>query len=138
MKINLIKMSPRYLILILAVLSYSNNMNAQTVSIASSAISNTTCAGTVVTFTATPSGYTSTSYQWYKNGTAISGATSATYTSSTLINNDVIKAAVVEGAANVSTSNLVLNLDAGNSSSYTGTTKSFHLKSTSSNLKYAF
>ena len=118
-------MSPRYLILILAVLSYSNNMNAQTVSIASSAISNTTCAGTAVTFTATPSGYTSPSYQWYKNGAAISGETSSTYTSSTLINNDVIKAAVVEGAANVSTSNLVLNLDAGNSSSYTGSTTSW-------------
>jgi uncharacterized protein (TIGR02145 family) len=122
MKIKLIKMSPRYLILILAILSYSNNMNAQTVSIASSAISNTTCAGDAVTFTANLTGYTSPSYQWYKNNVAISGATSATYTTSTLINNDVIKAAVVEGAANVSTSNLVLNLDAGNSSSYTGST----------------
>jgi hypothetical protein len=95
--------------------------NAQTVSISSSA-TGAICAGTNVTFTASLTGYTSPSYQWYKNNVAISGATSAVYTTSSLINNDVIKAAVVEGAANVSTSNLVLNLDAGNSSSYTGST----------------
>jgi len=78
-----------------------------------------------VTFTAGLTGYTSPSYQWYKNGTAISGETSSTLTTATLINNDAIKVAVVEGAANVSTSNLVLNLDAGNSSSYTGSTTSW-------------
>lgn len=119
MKINLIKMSPRYLILILAILSYSNNMNAQTVSIASSAISNTICAGDAVTFTATPSGYTSPSYQWYKNGAAISGETSSTFTTSSLNNNDAINVSVAESTSSVSTSGLVLNLDAGNSSSYT-------------------
>ena len=78
-----------------------------------------------MTFTASLTGYTSPSYQWYKNGTAISGETSSTLTIATLNNNDAIKAAVVEGAANVSTSNLVLNLDAGNSSSYTGSTTSW-------------
>jgi hypothetical protein len=92
-------------------------LNAQTVTISSSA-SGVVCAGTPVTFTANLTGYTSPTYQWYKNNVAISGETSATYSSSTLINNDAIKVAVFEAGASVSTSNLVMNLDAGNSLSY--------------------
>lgn len=91
--------------------------NAQTVSISSSA-TGAICAGTNVTFTASLTGYTTPSYQWYKNNVAIAGATNAVYSSSSLSNNDVINVAVFEGGATVSTSGLVLNLDAGNSSSY--------------------
>jgi hypothetical protein len=92
-----------------------------TVTITSSA-TGAVCAGTSITFTATPRGYTTPAYQWFKNDVAISGATSSTYSSSSLLHNDAIKVVVVEGSASISTSNLVMNLDAGNSSSYTSGT----------------
>ena len=132
MKIKLSKMSPRYLILILAILSYSNNMNAQTVSIASSAISNTTCAGTAVTFTATPSGISSPTYQWYKNGTAVSGETNVTYTTSSLSNNDqvYVTATPAYTAGSISSTGLIANFDAAN---YTTSSTRWNDLSTSAN-----
>ena len=92
------------------------------VTIASSA-SGAVCAGTSVTFTATTYNFTSTpTLQWYKNGTAISGETNATYTTSSLINNDqiTVRATPASVSATTVTSNLIANLDAGNSSSYNG------------------
>lgn len=51
----------------------------------------TICPGISVTFSATPSNGGSTpTYQWQLNGSNISGATSSTYTSSSLNNNDAI------------------------------------------------
>ena len=101
---------------------YTNNMGNHTVtkisvpsvSITSSA-SGAVCAGTSVTFTATVTGISSPTYQWYKNGTAISSANSSTYSSSTLSNNDVIK---VSAGDAIVTSSLIQNLDANNASSY--------------------
>ena len=51
---------------------------------------NPTCAGSSITFTASPTnGGTTPTYLWYKNGASI-GVTTATYTTSTLANNDSV------------------------------------------------
>lgn len=88
-----------------------------TVSITSSA-TGTVCSGASVTFTATTTGITSPSYQWYKNSVAVSGATSATYTT-TLSNNDVVNVSCSSAANVVNDNTLAMWLDASNSSSYT-------------------
>lgn len=64
---------------------------AASVTISSNAINNTICAGTSILFTATPTnGGNAPTYQWKLNGNNISGANSATYSTTTLTNNDVI------------------------------------------------
>lgn len=115
-------MKLKIFLLVLLALTYSNFSNAQSVSITSSATNNTISSGSSVTFTATATGYTTPTYQWKKNNTVISGATNSTYTTSSLNNNDQIKVDVFEGNPSVTSNGLVMNLDAGNSSSYTGST----------------
>ena len=92
-----------------------------TVTITSSA-SGAVCAGTNVTFTASISGFTNPYYQWYANGTPISGATSATYSTNSLVNGDQVNVKVNEGpfGGAVTSNGLLLNLDATNPSSYSG------------------
>jgi len=64
---------------------------AASVTISSNAINNTICAGSSILFTATPTnGGNAPTYQWKLNGNNISGANSATYSTTTLTNNDVI------------------------------------------------
>ncbi|MEY3738634.1 MAG: hypothetical protein RL544_1412 [Bacteroidota bacterium] len=95
---------------------------AQTVTITSSA-SGTICAGTSVTFTATTTGISSPTYQWTKNGIGIPGANASTYSTTTLSNNDVIKVWVNAGInpSSIVSNGLLLNLDASNPGSYSGT-----------------
>ena len=98
--------------------------HAQTVSISSSAApSNTICSGTNVTFTANISGFTNPTYQWYANGTAISSATSSTYSSTSLTNGVQINVKVTDGYSEgaIVTNGLRFNLDAGKTASYPGT-----------------
>jgi hypothetical protein len=66
------------------------------------------CPGASVTFTSTiTNGGTTPTYQWKKNGTNITGATSSTYTTSTLVNNDQISCVLTTSAvcASVPTAN---------------------------------
>ena len=81
------------------------------------------CPGATVTYTATTSNIASPSFQWYLNGVAITGAIASTYSTTTLTNND--KITVIATPSNAPTNivngpNLKANLDAGNSSSYSG------------------
>ena len=68
-----------------------NAIITASVSIASDATDNTICAGTSVKFTATPTnGGEAPSYQWYLNDLLIDGEINETYTTSALINDDVV------------------------------------------------
>ncbi len=71
----------------------------QTPSVAIVSNDTTICPNQSVTFTATPTnGGASPTYQWKKNGTAIGGATSSTYNTTTLANGDVITVAMTSNA----------------------------------------
>lgn len=71
---------------------------APAVSIAITAGSNPSASGSSVTFTATPTnGGTTPSYQWRVNSTNV-GTNSATYTTSTLVNGDVVTCILTSNA----------------------------------------
>jgi hypothetical protein len=75
-----------------------NTNISPTISIVSNDADNTICAGTSVTFTATSSNAGSTpTYQWKLNGANV-GTNSTTYTSSTLIDGDVVSCELTSSA----------------------------------------
>jgi uncharacterized protein (TIGR02145 family) len=76
---------------------------------ATSSASGAICAGTNVTFAAKSSGILIPTYQWYKNGVAITGATSATYSTTSLSNNDQIK--VLCAPNNIYSSTIITTLN---------------------------
>ncbi|KAF0199124.1 MAG: NHL repeat containing protein [Bacteroidetes bacterium] len=70
----------------------------------------TICTGTTVTFTANPvNGGTNPTFQWYKNGNQVSGATQMVYITNELNNNDQISCAMVSNAACITTPNATSN-----------------------------
>ena len=78
-------------------------------SVSISANANSWCVGQSATFTASPSnGGTSPSYQWKVNGANV-GSNSNTYSSSSLINGDLITVELSSNAACVSTSSATSN-----------------------------
>ncbi|MBK6339389.1 MAG: hypothetical protein IPF63_07260 [Bacteroidetes bacterium] len=82
------------------------------VSVSISADNNPICAGTNVTFTAVPTnGGAAPVYQWKKNGVNV-GSNSATYSSLTLVNGDIITCVLTSNATcptgNPATSNQVV------------------------------
>ncbi len=72
-----------------------------TVSILSNDADNSICAGSSVTFTATPVNGGTPSYQWKLNGNNV-GTDAATYTTSALANNDVVTVVMTAGGCDAS------------------------------------
>lgn len=76
-----------------------NSVQTASVTIASSDADNTICAGTSVTFTATPTnGGSAPSYQWKLNGSDVD-TDSATFTTSTLANGDIVSVVMTSNAS---------------------------------------
>jgi hypothetical protein len=101
--------------------STTGTITVKGVTITSNISGSSICAGTSVTFNATAIGFTSPTYQWYKNNVAISGATSSTYSTTSLANNDIINVSCSTVSNIVNDNTLALCLDAGNATSYSGT-----------------
>jgi len=92
------------------------NAVVPSVSIAISAGTNPSCTGSSITFTATPVNGGTPGYQWRRNGIDIGGATSATYSTSTLVNGDVISCRMTSSlscitAASVLSNNITLTVN---------------------------
>ena len=101
--------------------------NVVSVTIASSDADNIICSGTSVTLTATPTnGGVSPSYQWKLNGVNV-GTNSATYTTTTLANNDAVTVELTSNATcptgSPATSNSILMIV--NTNNWIGTTTSW-------------
>lgn len=63
------------------------------------ATATTICSGSSVTFTSTPTNGGVPSYQWKINGISVGGATSSTFTTTTLANNDSVTVVMISNAS---------------------------------------
>lgn len=109
-----------HFLFLLIVLGTQPILAQKSVSIVSNIPGSSICIGTSVTFTANTVGFSSPSYQWYKNGVAVSGANSLSYTTSTLSNSDQVSVTCSDVLNIVTDNSLALHLDAGNALSYPG------------------
>jgi hypothetical protein len=133
--------------ILLLLFALNVDLDAQSVSITSSS-TGSICAGTNIIFTATTSGISTPTFQWYKNSVAITGATSSTYSTTSLSNNDQIYVTATPGysSGSISTTGLIANFDAANYNatstrwndlSPTGNHMDFYTSNTYSTLKTA-
>ena len=91
------------------------NAGAVAPSITTQPTNQTVTAGQTATFTVTASGSAPLSYQWNKNGTAISGATSSTYTTPATTSSDngaKFSVVVSNGAGSVTSATATLTVNA--------------------------
>ncbi|WP_344817426.1 fibronectin type III domain-containing protein, partial [Flavobacterium cheonanense] len=97
------------------------------VSISITAGAQTICAGTSVTFTATPTnGGATPAYQWLVNGSPVSGQTASTFTSTTLTDNAAVTVEMTSNASpcltgSPATSNSI-SMTVSNNNNWVGTT----------------
>ncbi|XZF12450.1 M43 family zinc metalloprotease [Chitinophagaceae bacterium MMS25-I14] len=103
--------------------AFSNTITVQrstpvTPSVSVTATGNPACAGQLITFTATPVNGGTPGYQWYVNGTAVPGATNATYSSSSFTNGNTVYVVMTPAGVCVSpataTSNTITVVISGN------------------------
>jgi len=101
------------------------------------------CSGTSVTFTATPTnGGTAPTYVWKKNAVTISGATSSTYISTTLVNSDVVTCEMTSNATpcltgSPATSNAVtMTVTANNTAGTASTTPTLCINTALTNITH--
>ena len=80
-----------------------------TVAIASNDADNTICKGTSVTFTATPTGATSPTYQWKVAGQ--NAGTGVTFTTSTLTDQQVVTCDMTSGASTVTSNSITMTVN---------------------------
>jgi len=116
---KIVKNTVKYIGILLFTLLVIGNIRAQSVNVSQNP-SGAICSGTSVQFTANPIGFTSPKYQWYLNGTAIPGATSVTYTTSTLNNNDQIYVQCSNNTVSEMVAGAEFYYDATNPNSYRG------------------
>jgi hypothetical protein len=110
----------KYILLFFASFLVIANAHAQSVTV-TQLPSGTICSGTSVEFTANPSGFGGQIYyQWYLNGTAIPGATSVRYTTSTLNNGDQIYVQCSNSTVSEMVAGSEFYYDATNPNSYRG------------------
>ena len=95
----------RFLLFVFVILG--THANAQRVSIASSDSDNVICAGTSVTFTATPvDAGTTVSYQWYV-GTATAGTNSVFFITSALTNGQIVSVVMTSDSIDYDSDNTI-------------------------------
>jgi hypothetical protein len=85
-------------------------------SITTQPASQTVASGQTVTFTVAATGTAPLTYQWFENGTAISGATSSTYTTpatTTSYNGDVFQVTVSNSVSSVTSDSVTLTIVSG-------------------------